>query len=230
MTEPWQGRIMAPAANFRRGAVPTRHQQRRTDAVLQLSHGLSGAALDYGSGWGDLAARLAPQFDRIVGVDVDPERVAFASAEFAPIAFSQCRPDGLDFPDASFDVVYSIVVLHFAPSPPAFLAECHRVLRPGGHLVIMIQNPESMWMTARRLRRGRPVRQHWGGGTVPEFRAFLAANRFPPEAEAGFYDPPFDRVRTAGDVLLGVLNAVGHATGWSRHWSYVGFRCRRADA
>ncbi len=194
--------------------------------MLGLSHGLAGDALDYGSGWGDLAARLAPQFARVVGVDVDPGRVEFAAREFAPIEFARCRPDGLDFADRTFDVVYSIVVLHFAPSPAGYLAECHRVLRPNGTLVIMIQNPESMWMMARRLK-GRKIRQHWGGGTRAEFRAFLAANGFAPESEAGFYDPPFDHVRTAGDVVLGLLNAVGQATRWDRHCSYVGYRCRR---
>ncbi len=228
MTEPWSNAAVAPAPNFRRGAPPTRHQQRRTEAVLALSQGLSGDALDYGCGWGDLAARLAPQFSRITGVDVDAARVDFAAQEFAPIEFRQCRPDGLDFPDASFDVVYSIVVLHFTPSPVEYLAECHRVLRPGGTLVIMIQNPESMWMTARRLK-GRRVRQHWGGSTTDEFRAFLAAQRFTPEAEAGFYDPPFDRIRTGGDVVLSLLHLVGEATRWRRHWSYVGFRCRRVS-
>lgn len=205
-----------------------RHQARRADAVLALACGLSGDALDYGCGWGDLTARLAPQFRSIVGVDVDPARVAFAAAEYAPIPFATCRPDGLDLADQSVDVVVSTVVLHFVADPDAYLAECRRVLRPGGYLVIMIPNPDSMWMVGRRLLGRRGLRTGWGGTMLSEFPPVLARHGFGVEAQRGFYDPPFDRVRTAGDVALSVMNAVGHTAGLARHVSYAGFRARLA--
>lgn len=203
-----------------------RHQARRTEAVLWLAQGLGGDAVDYGCGWGDLTARLAPQFQRVVGVDVDPARVAFAAAEHAPVAFATCREDGLDLADRSVDVVVSTVVLHFVPDADAYLAECRRILRPGGHLVIMIPNPDSMWMVGRRLLGRRGLRTGWGGTTLPEFPLVLARHGFQVEATRGFYDPPFDRLRTAGDLALSLMNAVGHAAGLARHASYVGFRAR----
>jgi ubiquinone/menaquinone biosynthesis C-methylase UbiE len=204
-----------------------RHQQRRCDTVVRLAEGLTGDALDYGAGWGDLTDRLAPQFRRIVGVDADPVRSAYAAREFAPIEFRTCTATGTNFPDASFDVVFSTVVLHFVPSPAAYLAECRRLLRPGGHLVVLIQSPESMWMLARRLRRSAPQVQEWGGSTRAQFREFLEQSGFHPGREAGFYDPPFDRVETLGDIAISLMNTAGHALGIHGRWSYVGYCCRR---
>lgn len=221
-------------AHFRKGARPGKHQGRRTATVLSLAEGLGGRALDYGAGWGDLTARLAPQFSRITGVDVSPERVAYAASEFAPIPFRVCPEEGLDEADGSFDVVCSTVVLHFVPSPERYLAECRRVLRPDGHLVVMIQNPDSMWMVAQRLRRGAPTRHGWDDGTIKTwtgsleaFRVWLTERGFQIECEAGFYDPPLDRIRRPSEVVLSAMNAVGHLFSIPEHWSYAGFRCRR---
>ena len=219
---------VAPATHFFRGAAPDQHQARRAATISALAAGLSGRALDYGAGWGDLTARLAPQFTEIVGVDVDAARVAFAALEYAPIRFLQCAPEHLAFSDSEFDVVISSVVLHFVPSAEAYLAECRRALRPGGHLVIMIQSPQSMWMVARRWRTGALRRQSWGGSTVDEFRAWLEQAGFSVEAQAGFYDPPLDRIRNAGDIVIAVMNLFGHLLQVRRYASYVGFRCRRA--
>lgn len=226
-----------PPAHFRRGAHPDPHQARRAATVTGLAAGLSGRALDYGAGWGDLTARLAPQFDEIEGVDVGADRVAFAAAEYAPIRFTQCPTDGLDAPDASFDTVFSTVVLHFVPSPEEYLAECHRVLRAGGTLVVTIQNPDSMWMTLSRLRKPNRSVPGWSSGsssqikvwdgTLATFRDWLTKQGFAIAAHAGFYDPALDRLRTPGDVVLAALNLVGHTLSLPGRWSYAGFRCRR---
>lgn len=217
----------APPPHFRRGAPPSRHQRRRRATVLRLANGLGGAALDYGCGWGDLTAALAPQFDRIEGVDVSAERVSFAQREWAPIPFQVCAPDGLARADASVDVLFSIVVLHFADDPGRYLDECHRVLRPGGALVVLVQNPESMWMMGRRLRGGTPHDVRLGATTRAGFQDVLRRHGFEPDGETGFYDPAFERVRTPGDLVISVLNGVGHLLRIRGHWSYVGYRCRR---
>lgn len=217
---------VAPA-HFRRDAAPGRHQRRRAAAIMELSQGLTGRALDYGAGWGDLTWKLAPQFDAIEGVDVSADRVAFAANEYAPIPFHQCAEEGLDYADASFDVLYSTVVIHFVPSPDRYLAECRRVVKPGGTMVIMLQSPDSMWMLGRQWRQGFVEPQNWGGNTLEDFRQWLRAGGFEPEQQAGFYDPAFDRAKTAGDMAISVMNAVGHLFSIEGRWSYVGFRCRR---
>src|SRR5581483_1576550 len=44
----------------------------------------------------------------------------------------------LDFPDETFDVVYSHGVLHHTPDIQAALREVHRVLKPGGRAIVML--------------------------------------------------------------------------------------------
>jgi ubiquinone/menaquinone biosynthesis C-methylase UbiE len=195
--------------------------------VRRLTAGLSGDAIDYGAGWGDIAYQLAGQFTSMRGFDVSPARVAFARTQFAPIPFDQCDPDGLpQAADASADVVLSIVVLPFVPDVAGYLAECARVLRPGGTLVVAIPNPHSNkqllygWF-------GKVYREDRRIGSEADFMARLAGHGFVVDRRDGFYDPPFDRLRNLGDVALALLNVVGHLLGRSGRVSYVGYRGHR---
>jgi SAM-dependent methyltransferase len=58
-------------------------------------------------------------------------------------------------PDASFDLVFSHGVLHHVPDILAAQAEIHRVLRPGGRLVVMLYARRSLnyLLTIKFLRR-----------------------------------------------------------------------------
>jgi SAM-dependent methyltransferase len=161
-------------------------------------------------------------------VDVDPARVAFATTEYPELTFAACRPDGLDLEDESVDVVFSTVVLHFVPEVDAYLSECRRVLRREGHLVIMLQNPESFWMRLRGALGRNVDGPGWGGRSRADFTALLQRHGFVVEREEGFFDPPFDRLRTPGDAVIGVLNGIGHQLDLRGCWSYVGLRCRVA--
>jgi SAM-dependent methyltransferase len=50
----------------------------------------------------------------------------------------------LPFPDASLDEVLLFEAIYYLPDAPAFVAECRRVLRPGGHVLIASANPD-LW-------------------------------------------------------------------------------------
>jgi ubiquinone/menaquinone biosynthesis C-methylase UbiE len=52
----------------------------------------------------------------------------------------QGNAEALDFPDDTFDVVYSHGVLHHTVDTEKSIAEVHRVLKPGGEAVIMLYN------------------------------------------------------------------------------------------
>ena len=65
--------------------------------------------------------------------------------------------EALDFPDSSFDVVYSWGVLHHSPDTAKAVAEVHRVLKPGGEARLMIYHKWSLvglmlWMRYALLR------------------------------------------------------------------------------
>jgi ubiquinone/menaquinone biosynthesis C-methylase UbiE len=71
--------------------------------------------------------------------------VARARAQGRAIHFHQMNAEQLEFPDASFDVVFSSMFLHEVPRRgiAKVLAEAHRVLRPGGLMINMELPPNS---------------------------------------------------------------------------------------
>ncbi len=94
--------------------------------------------LELGGGSGLQAKRLAALGFRVRSLDVDD--AAHIGRDF-PVE----RYDGthLPFPDASFDRVFSSNVLEHVRDLPATLAECRRVLRPGGRMVHVM--PSVSW-------------------------------------------------------------------------------------
>lgn len=193
--------------------------------VDRLTTGLGGDLLDYGAGWGDICHRVAPRFGQVLGVDVSAERVAFASGQYPELAFRTCPPDHLDCEDASFDVVLSIVVLNFTPDPLAYLRECARVLRPGGHLVLAFPNGQGyMAMLYRAV--GRTWNAHHRMPDTAALETALAEMGFVVERRDGFFDPPFDRLRNAAEVALAACNLFGHLAGARDRASYLGSRYR----
>lgn len=112
------------------------------DQVLRSRIRTGMSLLDAGCGSGrNLAYFLRSGFD-VHGVDSAPEAVAAVcalAARWAPAlpaeSFRVEPVEAMSFPDASFDVVLSSAVLHFARDEPHFQAmvrEMWRVLRPGG--------------------------------------------------------------------------------------------------
>jgi SAM-dependent methyltransferase len=90
----------------------------------------SGLGLEIGVGSGRFAAPLGIR----VGVDPSPRMLALAPAR--GIAVVQGVAEVLPFAPASFDHALVATTICFVDSPAYMLAEAHRVLRPGGTLVI----------------------------------------------------------------------------------------------
>jgi SAM-dependent methyltransferase len=93
---------------------------------------LSGELLDVGCGKKPYR-ELAPGVTRYVGLDLD---TAVARA----VAVADAYYDGGAFPfaDCSFDAVLCSQVLEHVFTPEEFLGEVHRVLRPGGKLLLTV--------------------------------------------------------------------------------------------
>jgi ubiquinone/menaquinone biosynthesis C-methylase UbiE len=78
----------------------------------------------------------------VVGTDIAPEAVAYASQHFARpnTRFVTGDAERLSLPDHSFDLAISFETIEHVPHPNAFLHEVHRVLKPGGTFVCSTPN------------------------------------------------------------------------------------------
>jgi SAM-dependent methyltransferase len=97
--------------------------------------------LEVGSGRGGGAAWVARCLEprSMTGVDLAGRAVALASRIYDGIPrlrFLRGTASRLPLADCSVDVVVNVESCHHYPSMPDFLAEVHRVLRPGGMLAL----------------------------------------------------------------------------------------------
>ena len=138
------------------------HARRRAEkqAAFLLPHLRSGMSLlDCGCGSGSitigLARAVAP--GKTVGIDVSGVEIERARAdasntEMSNILFDVGNVYALDFPDNSFDAVFSHNVLEHLNDPARAIAEMQRVLKPGGVIGIrdadmggyLVQPPEKL--------------------------------------------------------------------------------------
>ena len=104
-------------------------------ALLRL-----GDVLDVGSGDGAAASALAPYCRSLTCIDTNPRLIGAARERlrrFASVRTQVADVHALPFRDASFDSVLMFHTLTYAERPARALAECARVLRPGGRLVLL---------------------------------------------------------------------------------------------
>jgi SAM-dependent methyltransferase len=145
-----------------RGMVRALRQRTADLARLQVGE----TVLDVGCGTGTLALavqRRVGATGRVVGIDPGPQQIARARAKAArrhvPIEFQIEVIEQIAFPDQTFDVVLSTIMMHHLPASlkRQGLTEIVRVLKPGGRLVIAdFTRPE---------RRRDQQRQFGAGGS-----------------------------------------------------------------
>lgn len=159
-----------------RGQV--RALRRQTTDLAQIQPGEH--ALDLGCGTGTLALdvrRRVGAAGRVVGIDPGERQIARARSKAArrhlPTEFMVAVIERLPFPNETFDVALSTLMMHHLPKSlkREGLAEIARVLKPGGRLVIGD-------FSHKRERQGRARRFHAGGSDMQELVALMR--------EAGF--------------------------------------------
>ena len=92
--------------------------------------------LDVATGPGSLALEATKLGMICTGVDLSPGMIQLAEKSNPGIAFRVADVEHLPFADASFDAVVCNFGLGHFPYPGASVAECVRVLKPGGRIAL----------------------------------------------------------------------------------------------
>jgi ubiquinone/menaquinone biosynthesis C-methylase UbiE len=119
--------------------------------------GRKGKLLEVGCGIGVDSIQLAKCGFDVTAVDLTANALQvakeFAALRNVSIDFQLGNAEGLDFPDATFDAVYSFGVLHHTPDIDKAVAEVRRVLRPNGTAYIMLYHRYSLVNVVHRVFR-----------------------------------------------------------------------------
>jgi 2-polyprenyl-3-methyl-5-hydroxy-6-metoxy-1,4-benzoquinol methylase len=129
---------------------------RRIDR-LQLPAGRPGRLLDVGCGTGMFLQVARRRGWEVVGTELSRHGAATAARDGFRVHAGEVWE--ADLPPDTFDVVSCWHVIEHVTDPRRFLAECYRVMRPGGTLVLATPNlDDRIFRAAYLLARGRRAR------------------------------------------------------------------------
>ncbi len=149
--------------------------------------------LDAGCGRGAFSVYAAGEGGFPAALDVQMDRLVFARDQSVGMGVAvQCvrgMSEALPFPDGIFDLVLSRSTLQYTRIPDA-LAEFHRVLKPGGALILvenLAHNPFLLLFRAFRGLTGNRLRLGpYAGNKAGVIRGYISA-RLLRRVQAGLY-------------------------------------------
>nr|WP_260765080.1 class I SAM-dependent methyltransferase [Mycobacterium sp. SMC-4] len=124
------------------GVAEENYWFRRHEVVYRrlLDHCRDRDVLEAGCGEGYGADLIADVARRVIGLDYDDSAVTHVRARYPRVDMHQGNLAELPLPDSSVDVVVNFQVIEHLWDQGQFVAECGRVLRPGGVLLISTPN------------------------------------------------------------------------------------------
>jgi len=111
---------------------------------------------EVGFGNGKVVPHLMGLAPRILYTGIDYSEAMVAEAELSnrhlieagKVEFRHASVDAIPFADGAFDHALTVNTIYFWPEPVRALAEIHRVLRPGGNLLLVVGTAEQMAKSA----------------------------------------------------------------------------------
>jgi ubiquinone/menaquinone biosynthesis C-methylase UbiE len=151
------------------------------NAVLQaLATPPAHRVLDIGCGTGQLAARIKRErpVTYVVGCDFSAGMLQRAAARRHDVRWIQGDAGHLPFRDKLFDAITCTEAFHWFPDQNAALAECHRVLKPGGRLLLALVNTPATLVSDAFYVGSQLVGEPFYWPTQREIRARVEAAGF----------------------------------------------------
>ncbi|MFB6141514.1 MAG: methyltransferase domain-containing protein [Halosimplex sp.] len=122
------------------------NEEMRGEALDLLDIGPDDRVLDVGCGTGFGTEGLLQYTDDVHGLDQSAHQMEKAWAKLGkhdPVRFYRGDAERLPYSDDAFDVVWSSGSIEYWPDPVRALAECRRVAKPGGQVLIVGPNSPS---------------------------------------------------------------------------------------
>ncbi|MYS25309.1 MULTISPECIES: class I SAM-dependent methyltransferase [unclassified Streptomyces] len=185
-----------------RGGVPRARSAAR--AILALVPDRARTLLDVGCGTGLVTERLSRPGLRVFGVDSSPGMAHLAAGRLgAGLVLGNCHR--LPFADGTLDAVSSVWLLHLLPDAPSVVAECARVLRPGGLFVTTVDKDAGHGMDSDVEELLAPFRVRRAYDAAPRVLAVASEHGLRRVGEARFTGHGQGRspMGTAADVARG---------------------------
>jgi 2-polyprenyl-3-methyl-5-hydroxy-6-metoxy-1,4-benzoquinol methylase len=111
-------------------------------SVMCLPARQDGFLLDIGSGSGEMLKRMQKLGWRVEGVEFDPQACMLARSKGLTVNLGTLAAQ--NYPDDHFDAIVMHHLIEHVHDPVALFKECHRILKPGGRIVVMTPNSESL--------------------------------------------------------------------------------------
>jgi ubiquinone/menaquinone biosynthesis C-methylase UbiE len=124
-----------------------------TKTALTSADLVDRQVLDVGVGAGRFAEVAADAGARVVGIDITRAAEVAAENLRGRALIAQADLFALPFADHSFDVVYSLGVLHHTPDTRAAVDAIARLVKPGGTLIVWVYHPSRSYVFSDLYRR-----------------------------------------------------------------------------
>lgn len=115
--------------------------QRLLFPYVEAARMVSGNLLEIGCGWGRGLDLLTKAADHYTGIDKNEELINALSAEYRNATFTAANiPPLSTLADNTFDYIVTFQVIEHIQNDDLFIKEAHRVLKPGGKLLLTTVN------------------------------------------------------------------------------------------
>lgn len=138
-------------------------------SILKIPSAWGARLLDVGSGNGEFLNRMKQLGWYVEGTEFDPKAATIGRERYG-LKIWVGDLVGLQLPENSFDVITLNHVIEHSLDPEGLLRECRRLLAPGGRIVLLTPNAESL---GHRL-----FRQYWRGLETPRHLVIFSVGNF----------------------------------------------------